>query len=227
VFESVPGNVIVPNPDIKPEYTYNGEATIGKTFAGKIQLEATAFYTAYTNAITIQPATINGADSLFYDGRLSRVTSNTNALRAYIYGYHATLSADLTSSLSLHSTINYTYGRIRTDSTAYPLDHIPPFFGKTSIAVKVKRFRGEFFSLYNGWKRLKDYNQVGEDNLPNATPEGTPAWYTLNMRLAYHMNKLLQAQAALENLLDRNYRIFASGISAPGRNLILTLRLSF
>jgi hemoglobin/transferrin/lactoferrin receptor protein len=226
VFESVPGNIIVPNADIQPEYTYNGEVSLGRTIAGKIQLAATGFYTAYTNAITIQPATLNGADSLFYDGQLSRITSNVNALQAYIYGYHATLSADLTPFLSIHSTFNYTYGRIRTDSTEYPLDHIPPLFGKTSITVKTKRFRGELFSLYNGWKRLKDYNKVGEDNLPYATPEGTPAWYTLNVRMAYHFSKTLQAQAALENILDRNYRIFASGISAPGRNLVLTLRLT-
>jgi hemoglobin/transferrin/lactoferrin receptor protein len=226
VFESVPGNIIVPNPDIQPEYTYNGELSLGKTIAGKLQIEATGFYTAYTNAITIQPATISGADSLFYDGQLSRVTSNTNALQAYIYGYNVTISADLTPFASIHSTINYTYGRIRTDNTAYPLDHIPPLFGKTSITVKTKRFRGELFSLYNGWKRLKDYNKVGEDNLPYATPEGIPAWYTLNVRMAYHFTKTLQAQAALENILDRNYRIFASGISAPGRNLVFTFRLT-
>jgi hemoglobin/transferrin/lactoferrin receptor protein len=81
--------------------------------------------------------------------------------------------------------------------------------------------------MYNGWKRVKDYNQVGEDNLPYATPQGTPAWYTLNVRMAYQLNKMLQAQLALENILDRNYRVFASGISAPGRNLIITLRASF
>jgi hemoglobin/transferrin/lactoferrin receptor protein len=226
VFESVPGTIIVPNPDIEPEYTYNGEVSIGRTFKGKIQLSATGFYTHYTNAITIQPSVFNGSGTLFYDGQLSLVTSNINAQQAYIYGANATLSADLTTFLSLNSTLNYTYGRIQTDTVAYPLDHIPPLFGKTGLSLKSKRFRGELFSLYNGWKRLKDYNKVGEDNLPYATPEGTPAWYTLNVRLAYHFNKLIQTQAAMENILDRNYRIFASGISAPGRNLILSLRLT-
>jgi hemoglobin/transferrin/lactoferrin receptor protein len=225
VFESVPGNVIVPNPAVKPEYTYNGEVTIGKTLAGKIQMEGTGFYTAYTNAITLQPTAFNGADSILYDGQVSRVTSNTNALQAYIYGYSATLSADITPSVSLHSTLNYTYGRIRTDSIDYPLDHIPPVFGKTGVTLKTKKFRTELFSLYHGWKRLKDYNKVGEDNLPYATPEGMPAWFTLNVRAAYHFNKTWQAQVALENILDHHYRIFASGISAPGRNLMLTLRV--
>ncbi|MDO1449182.1 TonB-dependent receptor [Rhodocytophaga aerolata] len=226
VFESVPGQVIVPNPGIKPEYTYNGEVGIGKEIAGKIQVAATGYYTWYTNAITTQPTTFNGSSTLLYDGQVSRVTRNVNAGQAFIYGGNVSISAQLNAHFSLQSTLNYTHGRIRTDSTNYPLDHIPPLFGKTSISFTSKQFRAEFYSLYNGWKHLKDYNIVGEDNLAYATPEGTPAWYTLNMRTGYQFNQKLQLQAALENILDYNYRVFASGISAPSRNLILTLRIN-
>jgi hemoglobin/transferrin/lactoferrin receptor protein len=31
----------------------------------------------------------------------------------------------------------------------------------------------------------------------------------------------------VENILDQNYRVFASNIGAPGRNLVLTVRGSF
>jgi hemoglobin/transferrin/lactoferrin receptor protein len=65
---------------------------------------------------------------------------------------------------------------------------------------------------------------VGEDNIQYATKNGTPSWFTLNIRTAYQINKALQVQASLENILDRNYRVYASGISAPGRNLILSIR---
>jgi hemoglobin/transferrin/lactoferrin receptor protein len=227
VFESVPGNLIVPNPNLKPEYTYNGELNISKTIAQRVRLEGTGFYTSYQNAITTQPFTLNGQTTVTYEGKESRVTANVNANRAYIYGFSAQAAIDFTSSLSLTSTLNYTYGRIRTDSTDYPLDHIAPFFGKTSLILNLRQFRAEFFTLYNGWKRLKDYNVVGEDNLPYATPEGTPAWYTLNLRTSYQINPVLQVQLALENILDRNYRVFASGISAPGRNVVVTLRSRF
>jgi hemoglobin/transferrin/lactoferrin receptor protein len=226
VFESVPGNVIVPNPDLKPEHTYNGEIGIARQLAGRIQMEAVGFYTKYKDAIITRASTFNGSGTILFEGQLSQVTSNQNAQQAYLYGFNASLLADITSFLSLSSTLNYTYGRIHTDSTDYPLDHIPPVFGKTSISFKTRQFRGEFFSLYNGWKRLKDYNVVGEDNLPYATAEGMPAWYTLNLRMSYQVNQILQVQTALENILDRNYRVFASGISAPGRNLVLTLRVS-
>jgi hemoglobin/transferrin/lactoferrin receptor protein len=50
---------------------------------------------------------------------------------------------------------------------------------------------------------------------------------TLNVRSAYQFNKYMQLQVALENILDQNYRVFASNISAPGRNLVITLRGNF
>ncbi|GAB3829624.1 hypothetical protein GCM10028895_44700 [Pontibacter rugosus] len=54
-----------------------------------------------------------------------------------------------------------------------------------------------------------------------------PAWHTLNLRTAYQVTPQLQFQAALENITNRYYRVFASGISAPGRNVVLTLRGKF
>jgi hemoglobin/transferrin/lactoferrin receptor protein len=52
-----------------------------------------------------------------------------------------------------------------------------------------------------------------------------PAWFTLNMRASYAITEKILFQLAAENLLDRNYRVFASGFSAPGRNFVITLRL--
>ncbi|MBD0256221.1 MAG: TonB-dependent receptor [Cytophagales bacterium] len=227
VFESRPGNLIVPNPGLRPEYLYNAELSLGKAIAQRVHLEATGYYALYHNAITVQPFRLNGQDQVLYNGELSRVTANVNARRAYTTGFSLGLSADIAESLSLTSTLNYTYGRIRTDSTAYPLDHIPPLYGKTALSVKLRRFGGEFFVLYNGWKRLKDYYRNGEDNEQYATAAGMPAWYTLNCRASLQVNAFLALQAAVENALDRNYRVFASGISAPGRNVVVTIRGKF
>ena len=43
VFDSEPGNVIVPNPNLKPEYTRTIDAEIKKTFADKASIEVGAF----------------------------------------------------------------------------------------------------------------------------------------------------------------------------------------
>lgn len=227
VFESVKGNVIVPNPNLKPEYTYNLDLGVSRVIKDNATAGINGFYTIYKNVITTSSSSFNGKDSIFYDGQLSKVTSNLNANEAYIYGFNAFLSADISEFVSLYSCLNYTYARIKTDSIDYPLDHIPPTFGKTSLVLKKQRFRGEFFVMYNGWKRLKDYNLKGEDNFAEATVYGMPAWFTLNLRTNYNIHKNFMLQMSLENILDKNYRTFASGISAPGRNFSITIRNNF
>jgi hemoglobin/transferrin/lactoferrin receptor protein len=54
-----------------------------------------------------------------------------------------------------------------------------------------------------------------------------PAWYTLNLRSSFQLKKQIQLQVALENIFNHNYRYFASGISASGRNFSLSLRAAF
>lgn len=230
VFESVPGKVVVPNPNLTPEYTYNLDLGISKTFDDRITIGGTGYYTWYIDAITTQKGKFNGQDSILYSEQMSQVITNVNATEAYICGFNAYLNADVTTSFSITNSINYTYGRIKTDSTDYPLDHISPIFGKTSFNLKLNKLRSEFFILYNGAKLSKDYNLLGEDNQAYSTDPVNgymPAWMTLNVRSAYQFNKYIQLQVALENISDQNYRVFSSNISAPGRNLVVTLRGTF
>ncbi len=227
VFESTQGRVVVPNEDLKPEYTYNIDIGISKTILKTVKVSTTGFYTLYRDAIVTKPATFNGADSIIYNGEMSQVVSSQNEQNAYLYGLSSAIEINLSSKAKLSSSLNYTYARIATDSADYPLDHIPPVYGKTSLSYESKKFTGEFFVLYNGWKRLRNYNLAGEDNITYATENGNPAWYTLNVRAGYSVCKNLTVQAALENILDYNYRVFASGIGGAGRNFIITLRGNF
>jgi hemoglobin/transferrin/lactoferrin receptor protein len=227
VFDSSPGEVVVPNPDLGPEYTWNAEAGIAKSVGDHIRVETVGYYTWYRDAIVIRPGTFNGADSIMYDGVMSKVMTSTNAGSAYIRGAGVSLHADVTQSFSMFGTVNYTYGRVETDSTDLPLDHIPPVFGKAGLSLTVRQFRCELYVMFNGWKHIEDYNPDGEDNQQYATEYGMPAWQTLNIKTAWQVNRYAQLQVALENILDQNYRVFASGISAPGRNLVVTVRGRF
>jgi hemoglobin/transferrin/lactoferrin receptor protein len=225
VFETSAGNVIVPNSDLKPEYSYTGEFGISKIFDNRIKLEGVAYATLFQNALITGPFQFNGQDSVTYQGVRSKVYANQNADKgAYILGYNLNMSADLTSYFSLTSSLNFTYGRIKTDTVDVPLDHIPPVLGKTSMVVKLDKFKGDFTVMYSGWKRIWDFSDSGEDNLQDATASGMPSWYTLNLGGAYQLTPNLQIQARLDNILDKNYRTFASGFNAPGRNFVLSLR---
>jgi hemoglobin/transferrin/lactoferrin receptor protein len=251
IFESSSARqqVIIPNPRIKPEYTYSFEIGGSHFIAERIKLELSGFYTLFRNAIVVAPFQLNGQDSIDYNGLKSQVLANQNRNKAYIAGGSATISADINTHFSFLSSISYTYGRYKTDasntSAVYqkqengtytltqanvsekPLDHIPPLFGKTSIQFRSKHFTTEVFAMYNGWKHLKDYNADGEDNAQYATADGMPSWFTLNWRGSVKINSHITVQLAAENMLDRNYRYFGSGFSAPGRNFIIALRAGF
>jgi hemoglobin/transferrin/lactoferrin receptor protein len=229
IFESNTASrqLIVPNPAIGPEYTYNIDLGLTQR-AGIFRFEVTAFYTWFRNAISVAPFKFNEQDSIMYNGARVKVFANQNINKAYVYGFNANATADITDRLRFYSTISYTRGRLQPlGGGTVPLDHIPPVYGKTSLAYTQPVFQAEVFALYNGWKRLEDYNPGGEDNAQYATPDGTPSWLTLNLRTTVNLHKQVSLQAGIDNILDRNYRYFASGFSAPGRHVILALRSSF
>lgn len=251
VFESSTAakQVVVPNANIKPEYTYNFELTISQRIANRVSVELTGFYTLFKNAIIKAPFKLNGEDSIIFNGVKSQVLASQNVNKATLHGFSFNIAADICKGLIFGSTLSYTRGSFKTDasktSTIYekqpngtyvlvnrnvsskPLDHIPPLLGKTSITFQHKIFNTEIFLLYNGWKRLSQYNADGEDNAQYATADGMPAWMTLNWKASANVTKYLQLQAGVDNILDRNYRAFASGFSAGGRNFLIGIRATW
>ena len=107
------------------------------------------------------------------------------------------------------------------------LAHIPPEFGRIAGIWENDKLRGDFYINYNNWKHLEDYSPSGTDNEDEATADGTPSWYTLNARFGYQLSKWLRVQMAVENILDKHYKPFASGMSGPGRNFVFTFRAGF
>ncbi len=220
--------IVIPNPNIDPEFSYSFDLGFTQLINKKIKFDFTSFYTIFKNAISLSPFRLNGQDSMIYNGIVTAVFSNQNNASAYIYGFNSNITVEIAKQISIFSTVTYTYGRLKTAlGKQIPQDHIPPVYGKSSIRYESSKFDSEFFILYNAWKRIKNYNLDGEDNPQYATVDGTPSWLILNWKNNYKVTQKTNLQFAIENILDRNYRPFASGISAPGRNFVLTLRTNF
>jgi hemoglobin/transferrin/lactoferrin receptor protein len=229
IFESSTASrqVIVPNAEIGPEYTYNADLGFTQNIKN-VRFEITGFYTIFRDAIAVSPFQFNDQDSITYNNTRVKVFANQNVNSAYLYGFNSNLTIDFSSRFRFYSTINYTHGRLKPkNAAAVPLDHIPPVYGKTGLTYTNRIINAELYGLYNGWKRLKNYNPSGEDNAQYATADGTPPWFTLNLKATVTPVKNISLQFGVENATDRNYRYFASGFSAPGRNFIIALRSNF
>ena len=223
VFEKS-GKLTVPNEDLSPEFSKNIELTINKSL-GKSYLSATYYYTLLEDAIVKQAFSLNGQDSLWYDGQYLPVYANTNSQDAFLFGYNAKAYIHLNKHWSSTHTISYTYGK--DESADALLDHIPPLYGKSQIDWVKNNYRLGLFAFYNAWKKAEDYSPNGSDNLDEATADGTPAWWTLNLSCSINLSDKLVAQLNVENILDVHYKTFSSGISAPGRNVILSIKTEF
>ncbi len=228
VFDSNQGMLIVPNIQLKAERTETFDGSINWNKNGRFSFNAGAFYTLLHDAIVSAKSTFNGADSVMYDGALSEVRTNINAQQAYIQGANIGLTWKVISNYSIHANMHFTEGKFKTDSSDQNLDHIPPLYGKVAIDRMVNRkWSGSIWMMFNAEKPITKYNVNGEDNLQYATPNGTPAWQTFNVHISWIPKKTMQLSAACENILDTQYRIFSSGISAPGRLLRITLKANF
>jgi hemoglobin/transferrin/lactoferrin receptor protein len=189
--------------------------------------ESSIYYTQFINAISTSAFTFNGQDSILYNGQLSQVVANQNQQKAFLYGASSNLKVAFTDKFTTNLILNYTYGRIKTDTTDAPLDHIPPLMARIQFQYNVKELALDFFVNYNGAKKLRDYNLIGEDNFQYATPDGMPAWLTLNLRASYKVHPAVALQAGIDNILDTQYRTFSSGINGAGRNIFLAIRANF
>ena len=226
VFDTKTGYVVVPNKDLKPEYTYNAEVNLSKSTTA-FSWGASLFYTWFKNALVADKFTWNGQSKIIYQGVLSDVYATQNKAKAIVYGFNVNGRIRIMENTDIAGTYTYTKGTYNDGVKEMPLDHIPPSYGRIGIKHTNDIWNAEVFSVFNGWKHIEDYNLNGEDNEIYATKDGMPGWMTLNFASYYTPTKKLSVGFQIENIADLNYRYFASGISAAGRNYILSCRYSF
>jgi hemoglobin/transferrin/lactoferrin receptor protein len=214
------GNMVIPNPDLTPEYAYNGEMSITKKWE-KIQVTSNVYYTHLKDAIVKQDL----GYSQIHEYEEVNVQSLMNSPEAYIYGWSFGTKTKLLSWLSTENSFSWQTGWDVTNDE--PLGHIPPAFGKSLFKMKNGKLEYKLWGIYTMFKGIEDMNSSGVDNNDLGTEDGYPSWWTLNTSVQYKFNKKIKLQLGIENILDQHYRTFASGISAPGRNVIISLKTNF
>ena len=233
IFDSEPGAVVVPNPDLEPEYAYNIELGAHKNFNDKLMLRGAAYYTYLVDALVRREFQFGGQSQIDYKGELSQVLAIQNAAKAYLYGLEVGLEAFLANNFSIISNLTLTEGvEEEEDGSDSPGRHVAPAFGDFHLIWKNQRLKADVFLNYNG--------QISYDNLAASERskgyiyavdhEGnpySPSWHTLNFRSQYSFTQELKASMSVENITGQRYRPYSSGVVAAGTNLVLGLGYSF
>jgi hemoglobin/transferrin/lactoferrin receptor protein len=234
------GYLVVPNPSLFPEYAYNFELGLTKYFnQSKNYLSVRGFTTLISrhigrsNYIIFADTSTPDRNTILYNGEEVQTIANNNLGNRYLYGASVDGNFSMSNSLSLRGSLDLIKA---AKSKKYgPLPSISPAFGRVLIQYQKNDWLSHLSFHFSDKKEPRFYSLGGEDGLEETpllseNPEifaGSPAWSELSWLAQYRWKENTFFRVALENIFDVHYRPFASGISAPGRNLKLGVNYSF
>lgn len=234
------GILVVPNPFLYPEYAYNFELGIKRYFdQSKNYLSLRGFSTLISrhigrsSYIIFSDTTTPDQATIRYNGEEVETYANNNLGNRYLYGGSLDGYYSLNTFLALRGNLSFIQA-VKSEKYG-PLPSISPAFGRIFIEYQKSNWLSYLSFEFSDNKNIEAYSIGGEDGLEE-TPllsenpllyAGTPPWSELSWLAQYRWKKSTLFRIALENILDTHYRPFASGISAPGRNLKLGVNYSF
>lgn len=233
IFDSEPGRVIVPNPDLKPEYAYNAEVNFHKHFQNRVRVDLTTFYTLLDRAMVRRSATLGELTEIEYNGETSQILALKNAAFVKVYGIQTGIEVSISKKLLLTSRYNWQRGTEELDDeSTSPSRHAAPAFGLTRLTYNSKRLTLELSSAYSAERPFEDM-PVEEKGKPaiyakdrNGNPY-SPNWAIFNVNGGLDLWKGIKLVTGIENIGDKRYRPYSSGIVASGRNFTFGLKGSF
>jgi len=235
------GNVTIPNIHVDPEFAYSAEFGLQKYFNNhRFRIGGSVFYTLLENYIQ-RDFVYNTDGSILqveFDDEVGNAVNNQNKGTAYISGFTTSYLGKISSRWNTSGFITYTKGR--TYDSKEPMSSIPPLFGQFEVNYTIDKLELGANFRFNSKKDIEDFNITeGIDN-HDLTPivdadavnevdkfYGSPSWSTLGINGRYTLNENLSFQARVSNLIDEHYIEFASGVSAPGRNVSLSVLATF
>lgn len=232
VFDSEPGSVVVPNANLKPEHAYGAELGITLNFQNNVVFDFATYYTYLDNALVRRDFSVNGQTEILYDGEMSTVQAIQNASKAWIYGFEAGIKVLLVPHFKFTSQISVIGGsEEETNGVEVPVRHVAPIFGNAHLIWNNEKLKMDAFVIYNNELSSNQLapSEAEKDYLYALDSDGNPyapSWYTLNFRSQYQFTRAISLTATIENITNRRYRPYSSGISAPGTNLIIAVRYS-
>ena len=226
-YASIPQSTTSSNDQLEPEHAYGGELGLTINFDNTVLLDFSTFYTYLNNAMIRDYFTLDGQSQILYDGELSTIQAVQNSSEATIYGFEAGLRAQFTKSLELTSQFNISQGAQKNSAgIETPVRHVAPAFGDVHVLYRGGKITLDGYINYNFDMESKDISNELSSHLFAKDEFGeayAPSWLTFNLRTQYQYSKTISLMGAIENISNVGYRPYASGISAPGTNLIFAI----
>ena len=149
IFDSEPGLVVVPNPDLRPEFAYSIDFGFQKKWEDRFIVKGSIFGTLLDNALARDRFTFNGQSQINYQGALSDVQAIQNASQQLVYGVEANAKLKLNKSIELQGNINVTKGKESLNGDTHPVRHVPPTFGDLRLNYTRDKYQLSLSARFN------------------------------------------------------------------------------
>jgi hemoglobin/transferrin/lactoferrin receptor protein len=214
------GELETPSTGLDPEQFINFELGL-RTQTDRFRGSLSYFYTVIDDMIVRRPV---GAG----------IVNKSNSGDGFMQGVELDGSWRLDECWTLFGHLTWTEGRVeqypRTNSSyqqVEPISRVVPLMGRAGLRWERtdKRVWGEFLCLaHSRYERLNSGDRRDTQRIP---PGGNPGFAHLTLRGGWRVTQQLELTAALENLLDQEYRYTGSGSNEPGFGAVLGATLRF
>ena len=228
------GQTDYPSPELRPEKSLTYEAGI-KTCSEKIQGSFFYYYTEIDDLIRRVSAPQFGPEA----------TTKENFGNASIQGIEIESSYKINHEWSVAGILNWVIDSegdalvdpvTGTPSTSIsgvkrsvPLDKIQPPTGilKLRWTHPSKKCWVEAVTTAVGEKKYKDYSPSDKTDTQRIPPGGSPGYVIVSLRSGIRLSQSASLNLAVNNLTDKDYRVFGSGQNEPGINPVVSLEVNF
>jgi outer membrane receptor protein involved in Fe transport len=229
-------NFEVPNDGLRAERSDALEVGV-KLFGKAGQAQVAAFQNTLHDAVVREAATFDGQTEV--DGK--PVVRRTNADRVVYRGVEASGRTRNFKGFSLFGALAWIRGDAHPDGgESTPARRVPPLDARGGVRWEHPRFRTHIALVARGaltQDRLEPGDRsdlrICEDParpghvLEGDACEGTPGWFTLDLRAGISPVDALTVDLAVDNLLDTTYRLHGTSFDAPGIDARLLVRYAF
>ncbi len=216
------GQIETPVSELAPERFVTGEAGL-RGHWGKLGFELVYYHTWIDDLIVRTPTArvVSGLDEV----------TKRNSGRGYIHGVEFETHAAVNDFISVRGVFTWMEGRLKSYPTPAPVlieepvsRLMPMTFTGTGRWQNGPWWAAATITLAARADRLATQDRVDTERIP---PGGTPGYGVYGVRAGWTWGRRLTLSAALENLANEDYRIHGSGLNEPGRNFVLTARVTF
>ncbi len=201
----------VPNPELGPERAHTLELS-GRLRGGPLSLSAAGYVTMLRDTIVRVSTEYNGQESI--EG--AEVVHNINAGNGRVGGVEGAVDVALPGHFSVGGNVTWTQGSYDDPDQGWvPMSRIPPLFGTGRVRF-APQWHGLFVECFVQAAGKQDKLSPRDITDARIPEDGTPGWWTLNLRAGVRPLDWMQISVGGGNLTDNLYKYHASGVYGAG-----------